>query len=174
MKTDINYDEMTMHDLKMPQMGIEHAIKQRQEERINKIADSFKLLFEATLDMEYTVELSKNQDFEVALVIIDKIGGYNEFDTETIKILLKTIDEIIPRFYMEGNPNNGKREYNIIIGRESSPVIYIKYLGESQINVKRIQEIAKDAKADEIQIIKNGKCEYISSCYETIIRLWWD
>jgi hypothetical protein len=98
-----------------------------------------------------------------------------------VKVLaaLEAIDGTIPRRrYAEGNPNNGRRRYEISVGREGSPVIYIEFyewredehLPDEQLQAI-VQLMRAIGRADESQF----------ETYQTPLggrkvtfRFWWD
>ena len=65
--------------------------------------------------------------YDAAVRFIERVHRYNEFDASTVIEALENIDRLIPRsFYGDGNPNNGQRTYDLSVGREGSPVIYLQ------------------------------------------------
>lgn len=81
-------------------------------------------IFDAT--WEESGNFRMELDYDLACAYIECIGQYNDFDPSLVLTALEHVDDIIPTMqYGEGNPNNGKRDYKISVGREGSPVIYI-------------------------------------------------
>lgn len=117
---------------------------------------------------------------------INAIGQGNGFYPDEILSMLRHIDTVIPRiYYNDGNPNNGKRLWEIEIGREGSPVIYItvkaKSLGRYHINpgvdttsmIESCKLAGQRAYADEINYITDEDNSTLG--YKTIkFRFWWD
>lgn len=85
----------------------------------------FNAVWDNTLDFQ--VEL----DWDVAMAFIDLIERYNDFESTKVKHALELIDLSIKRNEygpINGmpNPNHGRRDIRIKVGRERSPVIYIE------------------------------------------------
>ncbi|MFA5942589.1 MAG: hypothetical protein WC798_02870 [Candidatus Paceibacterota bacterium] len=120
-------------------------------------ASTYALLsvFEDTLRMRAEVPLP------VAIEFLRTLGGYNELIGSDVGEMLLEIDRIIPRAKFADvsghpNPNNGKRTYTLEVGREGSPVLYIRrylHTGDSPLSegdVQAIEQFARVAKADEV------------------------
>lgn len=102
-------------------------------------------------------------EWEEARQFIRRIEAYNNFEWQKVHIALDLIDHIIPRmeYGMIGgkpNPNNGRRNYRLEIGRERSPVMYIDRYEFNDISqqppltedmCKEICKIMEDIGADE-------------------------
>ena len=133
-------------------------------------ATLYKEAFELSLNM--LIELPYQEVIEAAKAI----GDYNEFNAHDLEKMMSMIDAIIPRkYYNEGNPNNGNRDYKISIGREGSMVLYYsiyKLYSEGTIKtIKRREEELKTiaegvGKADEFNVYEEDN--YLK------IRIWWD
>ena len=118
--------------------------------------------------------------YEDAYQFIRRIDQYNEFESGTVLDALESIDRLIPRkFYGEGNPNNGERAYNIALGREGSPVIYLELyewdaterLSDDLLKLI-CQEMELNGRADE------ANCEIHRTLgpdsRKLTFRFWWD
>ena len=136
-------------------------------------------VFEGTMNMRVEVP------YDEANAFFTLLRSYNDMEAGKVHRFLAEIDRIIPKAkYPDGggrpNPNNGNRTYKISVGRESSPVLYIKRyihshnepLSEEQIRL--IKQAARDAKADEIdyKIEDTGTPGFIARIEE--FRFWWD
>lgn len=138
--------------------------------------DFYKAVFEESLDHKMKLP------YEDVLEYVEAIGDYNEFNSYDVKKMLSIIDEIIPKaYYNKDNPNNGKRDYDIYIGREGSPVMYIEIMGygytktfdDTLLVIDRILEIAEHTgKADEHDYEVEENPGY--NMKKLTIRLWWD
>ncbi|HRH55422.1 MAG TPA: hypothetical protein PK609_00975 [Candidatus Paceibacterota bacterium] len=136
-------------------------------------------VFEDTLNMR--IEVS----FEEALGFFSLLRSYNQLEGARVHELLHAIDDAIPRTaYPDtaagANPNNGKRAYSICVGREGSPVLYIKrYVHEKEDplpteRVRLIKRAARKALADEIdyEMEDVGIPGYGVRIEQ--FRFWWD
>jgi len=134
-------------------------------------------IFEAVFDrsLNFRIELP----YDTALSFIRRIDQYNEFHWSTVTETLERIDGLTPRSrYDEGNPNNGKRDYTISVGREGSPVIYLErleFFGKERLDDATIRAICREmelsAKADEshFRIVPFT----FSKGRNIEIRFWW-
>jgi len=72
---------------------------------------------------QFRIELSH----EAALGFIQRIGQYNDFCPSEVIDALDHVDRHIPRkWYGIRDPRNGERGYQLFVGREGSPVIYLE------------------------------------------------
>ena len=148
----------------------------KQTDYSNDYIKAFNKVFESTLDMK----VSMNARYRKGLTdtnlqaALEAIGGYNEFDPSKVYLALQAVDCLMPHLDMLSNPNHGCNRYDIEVGRESSPVVYIKIwnkeLKNFNLNEPRIKEIMKGALVDEFSIYKTSEEDYGN----TIIRMWWD
>jgi len=133
----------------------------------------FDAVFERTLDFQIELE------FAAACQFIQRIYEYNEFQAHRVLEALWKVDKIIPRMqYGEGNPNNGARDYKISVGREGSPVIYIKRFEvstQTPMTEEQAKEVCsvmeKEGLADEATYTIDDKGPY-GRWIE--FRFWWD
>ena len=139
-----------------------------------QIADNiFGAVFDHSLD--FRIELS----YDVAIRFIERIGLYNEFAAATVLDALTRVDRMIPRSaFGPGNPNNGSRDYRIEVGREGSPVIYLKrfeWLTEQPMTEEQMKAVCLEmelcGRADEATYTdrvfgQNGRV--------ITFRFWWD
>lgn len=142
----------------------------------NDYIKSFSKVFESTLDMK----VSMNARYRKGLTdtnlqaALEAIGGYNNFDSSKVYLALQSVDCLMPHLDMVSNPNHGCNKYDIEVGRESSPVVYIKIwnkeLKSFDLNESRIKEIMTGAHVDEFSIYKTSEEDFGN----TIIRMWWD
>ena len=136
---------------------------------------------EKTRNLNFRITCDDLEDLKKCVQIIDQ---YNDFDYKNVNDAVELYANL-KRYYNENNPNNGKDLLTFDIGRESSPVMYIKYfnlsLSGNKYQTKEHGEIedltpekfendmkalAEVAKADECDIGDDG-------CYR-YCRLWWD
>lgn len=83
-------------------------------------------------NLHFSVQCDSFEDF---LSCLNLIESYNEFDAYDIKEhLVSYLNE--KRYWNEKNPNNGNDLFTFIVGRESSPVFYVKF--SSYLNPKVI------------------------------------
>lgn len=88
------------------------------------------VIFDAVWDRSghHKIEL----EWDTAFAFIERINAYNDFDFAKVLHALEMVDQIIPRMSYEAlvdgkkNPNDGRRDLRIYVGREGSPVIYIE------------------------------------------------
>ena len=136
--------------------------------------DIFDAVFEKSLN--FRIELP----FEEAQEFIRRIDRYNEFDASLVLDGLQRIDGLLPRMqYSPGNPNNGRRDYKISVGREGSPVIYLdrwEVFDKPELDSATMKAICREmeliALADESHYhidqftrVPGRKIEF---------RFWWD
>lgn len=99
---------------------------------------------EPTRSLSFRV--SFNRDWEAAFTCLRIIDRYNDFDAERVIAALRPF---------ASEPTNG--DSYIDVGREGSPVLYVKY-GP----LEEIGEALREAAADEIDIEGSH------------LRAWWD
>lgn len=81
----------------------------------------FGAVFERSLDLHIKL------NWDDALGFIRQIEEYNDFRAAAVIDALETVDGMIPRTdYGPDNPNTGRRSFDISVGREGSPVIYLE------------------------------------------------
>ncbi len=83
-----------------------------------------KQAFDGVFDnsLNFRIELP----WEAALEFIRYVGRYNGFQPHRVIAALERVDELIPRKdYGANNPNTGQRSFQISVGREGSPVVYL-------------------------------------------------
>lgn len=136
-------------------------------------------VFEGTLHMR--IEVS----FAEALGFFSLLRSYNQLEGAKVHELLYAIDNTIPRTkYPDAgglpNPNNGKRAYAISVGREGSPVLYIKryiHVKDGPLSAERvrlIKQAARKALADEIDYeLEDVRIPGYGVRIEQF-RFWWD
>ncbi len=84
----------------------------------------FDAVFERSLD--FHIELP----YDTAIGFLRRIDKYNDFEAGRVTEALEHIDQLIQRINgAPGHPTSGNRDYNISVGREASPVIYLERLG---------------------------------------------
>ena len=115
-------------------------------------------------------------DPKSAVKFLSLAEAYNNFSREDLVRLLFRLDMKLPKqFYNEGNPNNGKPIYSLLIGNEGSRVIYVrasKFCGigkelDWQDVADRLTVFAKEANANEYWIEENNNIEFL-------YRIWFD
>lgn len=135
-------------------------------------------IYEAVFDrsLNFRIELP----YETALSFIRRIDQYNEFHWTRVTEALKRIDGLIPRHrYPDGNPNNGKRDYSISVGREGSPVIYLdrlEFFDKPRLDAATMKAICREmeliASADESHYHIDDSSFGFGRRIE--FRFWWD
>lgn len=145
------------------------------------LVEFYKLFFNHSLNSQIEVGRHGGEAWDEVHAYLEAVDTYNGFDQYQIKKALYEIDEVIPKvYYNEGNPNNGKRAYSFALGRESSPVIYLKFfamenvVNETVAKMKVIQDIAETLGAcDEFDYeVKEESC--LKGYKSLEIRMWWD
>ena len=150
-----------MHAVISPESHIQTA---------NQIFDG---VFDQSLD--FRVEMP----YDAAMHFLRRIGSYNNFQAEKVIEAMRRVDALIPRrIYNEGNLNNGERRYDISVGREGSPVIYLDYF--EWVDSERLTEA--DMKAIRGVLERDGMAD--ESSFEiddhgirtrrVTFRFWWD
>ena len=108
-----------------------------------------------------------------AFKIVEKIGGYNEFNINEFKKLLNYCNNNFIKYYNVGNCNNYSKDYNINFGRECSIVFYLTFTAKTEKEAEEHKNALKELlKADEVHIIYCKKT--ILNNYSTTIRFWYD
>lgn len=140
--------------------------------------DFYKTMFE--LSLYHRMKLP----YDEVLEYINAIGGYNEFEANRVKQMLYEIDQIIPRvYYNPKNPNNGKQNFELEIGREGSPVIYLTVREFSKDRQHIIDDLLDLVPAIKRVAESVGKCDEFNQDLEVFpilggrqvqIRMWWD
>lgn len=133
---------------------------------------------ESTRCLNYKMAADNLEDLKKCVEIIH---GYNEFD---YKIVNEALDDFanIKRYYNPDNPNNGNDLLDFEIGREGSPVMYIRYFNYGEVKClaedgtnrpftvgdfeEAMRKLSRAAKADEFDIENDGM--------SFVCRLWWD
>ena len=137
--------------------------------------------FEDSLNFVVTLK------FEQFKKYVQQIGNYNDFTPErAIEVIEKVSEMLPPIYYNEGNPNNGQLQFEISIGREGSPVIYLSfndYLGYMR-NILETEgyrdmlerKVAEVSNADEIQFLDPERFDYGTGlpARKYVMRIWWD
>lgn len=104
---------------------------------------------EETRCLDYRVMASSISD---AIAAVKAIGQYNEFDPSKVIEGLKEVNKKYPKIAVQ-------------IGRESSPVIYLKWLnftGIMDVNANEVKGMMAETRPDECDSDEFG------------MRLWWD
>lgn len=151
-----------------------------EKERIKKqdsFINSFLTIFDLCLDFNISLDLKYEKigglKEQRALKIVEKIGGYNEFNSFEFKKLLDYCNNNFIKYYSAGNCNNYSKDYNINFGRESSIVFYLTFTTktekEAEVHKNALKELLK---ADEVDITYCKKT--ILNNYSTTIRFWYD
>lgn len=140
--------------------------------------DFYKTMFE--LSLYHRMKLP----YDEVLEYVNAIGGYNEFEANRVKQMLYEIDQIIPRvYYNPKNPNNGKQNFELEIGREGSPVIYLTVREFSKDRQHIIDDLLDLMPAIKQVAERVGKCDEFTQDLEVFpilggrqvqIRMWWD
>lgn len=151
-----------------------------EKEKIKKqdsFINSFLTIFDNCLDFNISLDLNHEKagglKEQRALKIVEKIGGYNEFNINEFKKLLNYCNNNFIKYYSAGNCNNYSKDYNINFGRESSIVFYLTFTAKTEEEVQVHKNALKELlKADEVDITYYEK-NYFND-YSTTIRFWYD
>ena len=152
----------------------------QEKERIkkqNSFINSFLTIFNNCLDFNISLDLNHEKvgglKEQQALKIVEKIGGYNEFNINEFKKLLNYCNNNFIKYYCAGNCNNYSKDYNINFGRESSIVFYLTFTTHTEKEAEEHKNALKELlKADEVDITHCEKA-YLNT-YSTTIRFWYD
>ena len=152
----------------------------QEKERIKKqdsFINSFLTIFNNCLDFNISLDLNHEKvgglKEQQALKIVEKIGGYNEFNINEFKKLLNYCNNNFIKYYRAGNCNNYSKDYNINFGRESSIVFYLTFTTHTEKEAEEHKNALKELlKADEVDITHCEKA-YLNT-YSTTIRFWYD
>lgn len=151
-----------------------------EKEKIKKqdsFINSFLTIFDNCLDFNISLDLNHEKvgglNEQRALKIVEKIGGYNEFNIFEFRKLLNYCNNNFIKYYRAGNCNNYSKDYNINFGRESSIVFYLTFTTQTEEEVQVHKNALKELlKADEVDITHCEK-NYFND-YTTTIRFWYD
>ena len=154
-------------------------IKEEKERIKNQdsFINSFLTIFDNCLDFNISLDLNHEKigglKEQRALKIVEKIGGYNEFNILEFKKLLNYCNNNFIKYYYAGNCNNYSKDYNINFGRENSIVFYLTFTTKTEKEVEEHKNALKELlKADEVDITYCQKV-YLNT-YTTKIRFWYD
>lgn len=151
-----------------------------EKERIKKqdsFINSFLTIFDNCLKFNISLDLNHEKKGGLkeqrALKIVEKIGGYNEFNINEFKKLLDYCNNNFIKYYGVGNCNNYSKDYNINFGRECSVVFYLTFTTKTEKEAEEHKNALKELlKADEVNITYCEKS--ILNTYRTTIRFWYD
>jgi len=129
-----------------------------------KLVELIKLTYEDDLALHLR---TRRVESETAEELVEAIGGYNEFDPDKVK-------EVIRRF-------RGRVE-GWEIGREYSPVIYVHLPywthhreGSTEISGERIPpEEMEKLKRELIEAFRGACADEIEEVSPSTLRFWWD
>jgi len=134
---------------------------------------------EDTRNLNFRIECEDLEDLMECVHIIDR---YNDFDWNTVNANLKQY-AVFKQYYNPENPNNGRDLLKYEIGRESSPVMYIKYFkasigGNKYQENGEVREFSQDIFEKNMRalgaLVKADECDFGNDgCYD-YCRLWWD
>ena len=144
---------------------------------MKKFCVSFLTIFNNCLDFNISLDLNHEKagglKEQQALKIVEKIGGYNEFNINEFKKLLNYCNNNFIKYYNVGNCNNYSKDYNINFGRECSIVFYLTFTTKTEEEVEVHKNALKELlKADEVDITYCEK-NYFNG-YTRTIRFWYD
>ena len=135
-------------------------------------------MFDAVFEKSphFRIEMS----YEDAQHFIRRIDEYNELRWEDVLSALDRVDRLIPRtFYGKGNPNNGQRSYEISVGREGSPVVYLErheWRDMDRLSDDRLRRICQEMEltgaADEANF--EVQPTTFGDSRKVTFRFWWD
>lgn len=154
-------------------------LKEEKEKIKNQdsFINSFLTIFDNCLDFNISLDLDYEKigglQEQRAIKIVEKIGGYNQFNINEFKKLLNYCNNNFIKYYYAGNYNNYSKDYNINFGRESSIVFYLTFTAKTEEEVQVHKNALKQLlKADEVDITYCEK-NYFNG-YTTKIRFWYD
>jgi len=134
---------------------------------------------EKTRNLEFRIEC---EDLNDLLECVRIIQEYNNFDWKVINENLTEYANF-KKYYNPNNPNNGGDLLTYEIGREGSPVMYIKYFrasfgGNQYQENGEIREFTQEVFEKNMKalgaLVKADECDFGNDgCYE-YCRLWWD
>lgn len=134
---------------------------------------------EDTRNLDFRIECENLDDLLECVKIIKE---YNDFDWKIVNENLAKYANF-KRYYNPDNPNNGKDLLTYEVGRENSPVIYIKYFSMSTIADKyeengEIKELTKELFEENMKVLgaltKANECDFGNDGCFYYCRLWWD
>ena len=101
--------------------------------------NSFLTIFDHCLDFNISLDLNYEKvgglKEQRAFKIVEKIGGYNEFNSFEFRKLLDYCNNNFIKYYGAGNCNNYSKDYNINFGRECSIVFYLTFTAKTEKEV---------------------------------------
>ena len=154
-------------------------IKEEKERIKNQdsFINSFLTIFNNCLDFNISLDLKYEKvgglKEQRAFKIVEKIGGYNEFNSFEFRKLLDYCNNNFIKYYGEGNCNNYSKDYNINFGRECSIVFYLTFTAKTKEEAEEHKNALKELlKADEVNITYCEK-NFLNT-YTTTIRFWYD
>ena len=126
------------------------------------------------LSLNFRVELTPEQFVQLAPLL----PKYNEMDEWTFGDLARFIDERAPRMrFGEGNPNNGRHFVEVLVGNESSRVVYVRMRG-AYMGAPRQAELDDFIGVLELRARQAGAQEFTvereNDVGTTTARIWWD
>jgi len=127
----------------------------------NRIYDG---VFEQSLDFRVQME------YDAAIQFIRRIGGYNAFDAEQVIENLECVDRMLPRNCF------GSRQYDISVGREGSPVIYLtlREFNQPYIDGLTIKCVREEMELSGLADESSYEIEDFGSYRKVTFRFWWD
>jgi hypothetical protein len=146
-------------------------------ERSANFIKGFLTIFEGSLHFNIDLELNYSKPGDekelIAKAIAKKIAGYNDWTPEKFNKIFEIMNRYSIAQYGEDNPNNGKRNWTMRFGRESSIVTYLdaSFNDEETAN-KCYKEIESMIHPDELSI-ENSFPMFANNIHKTF-RLWWD
>lgn len=146
-------------------------------ERSANFIKGFLTIFEGSLHFNIDLELNYSKPGDekelIAKAIAKKIAGYNDWTPEKFNKIFEIMNRYSIAQYGEDNPNNGKRNWTMRFGRESSIVTYLdaSFNDEETAN-KCYKEIESMIHPDELSI-ESSFPMFANNIHKTF-RLWWD
>ena len=123
----------------------------------------------------------KCKDLKDLMACVSIIKSYNDFDEGIVnENLMKYAG--FKKYYNPDNPNNGKDLLEFEIGRESSPVMYIRYYAfSSPIQYQEngeIKDFTKELFETNMKRLADftgaDECDFEEENLNNVCRLWWD
>ncbi len=138
---------------------------------------------EETRNLDFQIQTNNIDDLKECIKIIDQ---YNEFDSSTINTAIDNFLNL-KIWYGKDNLNNGKDLYEVKIGRENSPVMYVTlqtfmrdtltlkmYRKETELLPIMTIDTFKDTMREFAHATKADECDFTKDGMGITCRMWWD
>lgn len=148
-----------------------------QIEKRSNYFDAFKTIFNNCLNFNIDLQIGNEKPGgiaeQTAIKFINSLGGYNDFTPAKFEKIIHYLNKYFLMYYGAGNCNNGKKNYTLKFGRESSIVMYISTFFKSEDEITAtLDELSEIANPDELTVVE--KTEAWNGKLRAELRLWWD